>query len=161
VKQVVSLTIVLSAVWLAWSGHFEPLILGLGAASIVAVVSLCVRMRIVDHEGAPLALRLPALIAYVPWLGWEIVKANLDVARRILTPGPLPIAPRLVRVPMTQTRSVTQTVHANSITLTPGTISIDVGEREILVHALHEDAATGVLEGAIDRRCTALEAHGS
>jgi multicomponent Na+:H+ antiporter subunit E len=159
VKQVVSLTIVLTAVWLAWSGHYEPLVLALGAASIVGVVALCVRMRIVDQEGAPLELRLPALLAYVPWLAWEIVKANLDVARRILTPGPLRIAPRLVRVRMSQRRPVTRTVHANSITLTPGTISIDVGEHEILVHALHEEAAAGVLEGAIDRRCTALEAH--
>ncbi len=157
-KRAISLTVVLAAVWLAWSGHLDsPLLLSLGAASVVFVVLLCAQMGILDGEAAPLELSFPRLFAYVPWLAREIVLANLDVARRIVTPGPVRIAPRLVRVRASQRTDVARVIHANSITLTPGTISIDVEGDEILVHALHAAAADGVESGAIDRRCTALE----
>lgn len=158
-KHVLSLTLVLGVVWLAWSGHLDSaLLLGLGAASIAIVVVLCARLGVIDAEGAPLDLSFARLIAYVPWLAWEIVKANLDVSRRILTPGSPPVSPRWVRVRASQRGDLARVIHANSITLTPGTISADVQGDEILVHALHEGAEAGVLEGSIDRRCSALEA---
>ena len=91
------------------------------------------------------------------WLGLEIVKSNLDVARRILTPGPLRISPRMVRVRPEQTTDVGRVVFANSITLTPGTVSVDVTAGEILVHALHEESARGLLEGDMNRKCAELE----
>lgn len=156
-KHIVSLTAVLAIVWLAWSGHFEPLVLGLGAVSLAAAVGLSVRMRVVDEEGAPLGLSFARLLLYVPWLTGEIIKANVDVARRILTPGRPPIAPRIIRVPASQRSEVAQVVYANSITLTPGTVSIDLADGEILVHALHANAAASVEEGSMDRRCAALD----
>lgn len=156
-KHKISLILVLSGVWLAWSGHTELLILALGAGSIVFVVWLSAHMKIVDSESVPTTLRYGRVIAYVPWLAREIVKANLDVARRILTPGPLPIAPRFVRVPVSQRTSVGQVIYANSITLTPGTISVDLIDGEILVHALSAEAAAGVADGVMDAKCAALE----
>ena len=156
-RHPIGLFVVLSVVWLLWSGHFEPLILALGMGSLLFVVALSLRMKIVDAEGAPLALHFPRLALYVPWLAWEIVKANLDVARRILTPGAPRIAPRLVRVQASQRTEVAQVIYANSITLTPGTIAVDVARGEILVHALHADAAAGVEEGTMNAKCAALE----
>ena len=151
------LTAVLAAVWLAFSGLLDPLILALGAGSVLVVVALCRRMDVVDGEGVPIGLQHSRVVAYVPWLAWEIVKANVDVARRILAPGRPRIAPRLVRVRASQRSELAQVVYANSITLTPGTVSVDLTDGELLVHALHADAAAGLETGGMDRRCAALE----
>lgn len=156
-RHVIALAAVLTVVWLAWSGHTEPLILCLGAGSIAFVVGLSRRMHLVDEEGVPVGLHYPRLALYIPWLAWEIAKANVDVARRILTPGGPPISPRIIRVPASQATEVGRVIYANSITLTPGTVSIDVDGGEILVHALHAEAAAGVESGEMDRRCAKLE----
>jgi multicomponent Na+:H+ antiporter subunit E len=156
-KHAIALTTVLSLVWLAWSGHFEPLLLALGAGSVLVVVALSAHMRVLDEESMPLSLHHGRLLLYVPWLFWEIVKANLDVARRIVAPGGPRIAPRLIRVRASQRSELAQVVYANSITLTPGTVSVDLSDGEILVHALSREAAEGLETGEMDRRCTALE----
>jgi multicomponent Na+:H+ antiporter subunit E len=157
-KHPIALTLVLSGVWLAWSGHTEPLILALGAGSLTFVVWLSVRMKVADAEGVPLGLNYLRVLRYLGWLAVEIGKSNLDVARRVLTPGPLPISPRLIRVPASQRTELAQVIYANSITLTPGTVSVDVAGGEILVHALHADAAAGLESGSMDRKCAELEA---
>lgn len=94
---------------------------------------------------------------YIPWLIWAIIKANIDVAKRILNPR-LPIAPRIVRVTGTQKTDLCRVIFANSITLTPGTVSLDLDEEDIVVHALTKEAADDVQSGDMDRRVTtALE----
>lgn len=153
----IRLTVVLAGVWFAFSGLLDPLILTLGAGSLVVVVALCHRMGVIDGESVPIGLRHGRIAAYIPWLGWEVLKANLDVASRILAPGGPRIAPRLIRVRASQRSELAQVVYANSITLTPGTISVDLSQGEILVHALHADAAAGVETGSMDRKCAALE----
>ena len=155
-KHAIPLSAVLALVWLVWSGHTEPLILGLGALSVLVIVALSVRLAIVDDEGAPPSMNYARLLGYLPWLALEIVKANLDVARRIVAPGPPRIAPQLLRVPAEQRTPLTQVIYANSITLTPGTVSVDLREGEILVHALHAGAAAGVREGSMAAKCAAL-----
>jgi multicomponent Na+:H+ antiporter subunit E len=144
-------------VWLAWSGHTEPLILALGAGSIAFVVWLSARMKVIDAESIPLGLRPVRMLLYLPWLALEILKANFDVARRIVTPGPLQIAPQMIRVCASQHTELGQVVYANSITLTPGTVSVDVRAGEVLVHALHAEAAAGLLRGEMDRKCAQLD----
>jgi len=154
-KYTVSLSLVLFGVWLLWSGHFEPLLLSLGVLSCAVVVAIARKMKIVDREGAPVELALRAL-AYVPWLLWEIVKANIDVARRILDPR-LPISPRIIKVRAGQRHDITRVIYANSITLTPGTVSVDTNGDEITIHALTEEAARAVETGDMDRRVSRLE----
>lgn len=145
---------VLFVVWLLLSGYFTSLLLVLGVASCALVVLVTVRMEIADREGHPIHLSWGALI-YWPWLLVEIVKANIDVAKRILSPT-LPITPTLLRVRASQTSDLGQVIYANSITLTPGTISVDVANGEILVHALSREGADALLEGEMDRRVTAM-----
>jgi multicomponent Na+:H+ antiporter subunit E len=113
------------------------------------------RMRVVDREGAPIEPSLRALV-YLPWLLWQIAKANLDVARRILDPR-LPIDPRVIRVRASQRRDLARVIYANSITLTPGTVSIDVAGDRITVHALTREAAEGLATGEMDRRVSRVE----
>jgi multicomponent Na+:H+ antiporter subunit E len=155
VKLPIVLTLVLFGVWLLWSGHTDVLLVTLGALSTVAVIAIAVRMRIVDAEGTPLGLPLRAM-RFLPWLLWQIVKANVDVARRILTPR-LPIRPTVIRIKTGQRRDLGRVIYANSITLTPGTVSIDLQGDEILVHALTREAADDLRSGEMDRKVCEFE----
>ncbi|MEN8198303.1 MAG: Na+/H+ antiporter subunit E, partial [Pseudomonadota bacterium] len=90
------------------------------------------------------------------WLGWEVVKSNIDVTKRIVSPG-LPISPTVVTVKTSQATELGQVTYANSITLTPGTISLRVDRDSIDVHAVSRDAAAALEQGEMDRRVTGTE----
>lgn len=141
--------------WLLLSGHYEPFLVAAGAGSALAVVLLAQRMEVVDEEGQPVHLVRGAL-TYWPWLAWEIVKSAWDVSRVILHPN-LPISPTLVRVKVSQRSVVGRVTYANSITLTPGTITVVAGRDEFLVHALTREGAESLVEGSMDRRVTRFE----
>ncbi len=159
--RAVGLGLVLFAVWLLWSGHWPGvsesgwLLTGLGAVSCLAVVLIARRMQVVDREGAPFEVT-PRALLYAPWLIWQIVKANVDVARRILHPG-LPIQPHVIRVRASQQTDLGRVIYANSITLTPGTVTIDLQGRDLTVHALTDEAAQGLATGEMDRRVSSTE----
>lgn len=148
------LTLVLIALWLMLSGHYDPLLLSLGAASVALAVLVSLRMDVVDQEGHPANLTVSAG-AYFPWLMWEIIKSNLDVARLILSPS-LPVAPRVIEVTASQTTAVGRVIYANSITLTPGTVTIDVEGNRLRVHALTADSAATLKTGKMDRRVSEM-----
>jgi len=154
----ISLGAVLFAVWLLLSGHFDPLLLSLGLASCAVVVFITTRMEVVDREGHPIHLSWGALI-YWPWLFLEIVKANIDVARRVLSPT-MDISPTLVRIKASQRSDLGQVIYANSITLTPGTVSIDLANGEILVHAISREGAEALIEGEMNRRVCQMVGEG-
>jgi multicomponent Na+:H+ antiporter subunit E len=147
--------VVLAGVWLLWSGHYTPLILSFGAASILLVVYLSKRLGVLDEEGAPSHIAWN-LITYTPWLIKEIVLANLDVAKRILDPG-LPIQPQWVVTHGDQKTALGLTIYANSITLTPGTVTVDIQGHALLIHAICDAAATGLQTDEMNRRCVAVE----
>ncbi len=147
--------VTLVVVWLLWSGHYTPLLVGLGLCSCVLVAAVAARMGIADREGHPVHL-LGRSILYWPWLLWSIAKANIAVARAILHPR-LPISPTLIRVKASQKSALGRVAYANSITLTPGTVSLDVSGDLILVHALTRASAEELLGGAMDRRVAAME----
>lgn len=154
-----SVFLALSAFWLLLSGMFTPFLLAAGAGSALAVLAVAHRMDVVDHEGHPMHLGWQAVFNYWPWLAVEIVKSSLDVSRRILHPR-LPISPTLVRFKPSQTTHLGLVIHANSITLTPGTISVEVAPGEFLVHALTTEGAAGLAGSEMDRRVAAMERHG-
>ena len=150
-----SAVVVLFVFWVLLSGYFEPFLLGAGLASALAVVWLCRRLGTIDDEGHPIRLGFRAL-GYWPWLVKEIVKSAWDVSRVILNPR-LPVSPLLVTTKPSQKTSVGVVTYANSITLTPGTISVDVMPDRILVHALTRAGGESLLEGEMDRRVTRFE----
>ena len=113
-------------------------------------------MNIVDEEGVPIEMGLRPFIFYAPWLFKEIVMANIDVAWRILDPR-LPILPTLIRVTASQKGDLGRVIYANSITLTPGTVSIDMEGDQITVHALSYEGAVEDMSGEMDRRVSNLE----
>lgn len=155
--RVVSLAAALFVFWLLLSGHFDPFLVISGAVAAVAIALVGARIGYADEEGHPAELILPGL-RYWPWLAKEIVKSTIDVARIILDPA-LPISPRLILVSPSQKTAVGKVTYANSITLTPGTITVEVGRHDhrFVVHALTEAGAAGVETGDMDRRVTAFE----
>lgn len=155
-KHSVALFALLMAVWLLNSGHYTVLITSFGIGSCLLVVWLSRRMGIVDEESMPIHL-LGRLPMYLPWIAKEVVKSNLDVARRIFSLGGPNVSPRLFDAPTTQHSDLGRVLYANSITLTPGTVSIRVHGTKITVHAIAEEVADDLLEGEMDRRVTRLE----
>lgn len=152
----ISLGLILFALWLLLSGFFKPLLLGLGLVSCAFVVRIALRMDVVDREWYPIHLLFTRVFFYWPWLLKEIAKANIDVTRRILDPR-LPISPTLVRVKASQRSDIGRVTYANSITLTPGTVAIDLQRDEIVVHALTREAAAALEGDEMDRRVRVLE----
>jgi multicomponent Na+:H+ antiporter subunit E len=141
--------------WLLLSGYTEPFLVGAGAASAGAVVWFGPRMAVIDHEGHPVHLGA-GTFTYWPWLLKEIVKSAWDVSKIILNPR-LPISPRMIRVSTSQQTAAGIVTYANSITLTPGTISTEVADGSIVVHALTEEGAASLVDGDMDRRVTRFE----
>jgi multicomponent Na+:H+ antiporter subunit E len=151
----VSLFVFLYLFWLLLSGSFTAFLLSAGVGSALAVVWFARRMDVVDAEGHPVHLGPHALL-YWPWLLKEIAKSAWDVSKIILNPK-LPISPTLVRFKPSQRTAVGLVLHANSITLTPGTLTIEAGRDEFLVHGLTRSGAEGVVGSEMDRRCSACE----
>ena len=149
------LALALFVLWLLLSGIFEPLLISLGIISSLFVAWLAHRMEVTDHEGFPIHLG-PRAITYWPWLIWEIIKANIDVALIIIKPE-LKISPVLFRSPASQKTEVGQVTYANSITLTPGTITVAVHGNTVDVHALTTGAADEVISGRMDKRACQME----
>lgn len=154
-SKLIVLTLALAACWLALSGHYEPLLLILGLLSVGFCVYLAARMNLIDHEGVPTGLSLSAL-RQLPWLMAEIGKANFAVARRIVDPA-LPITPQLFETPTSQKSDIGQATYANWITLTPGTVSVDLDPGSIRVHAISAEDAAGIQAGDMDRRISDAE----
>lgn len=133
------LALAMAAFWLAMSGFFTGMLLSLGAISIVLTLWLCARMGILDGETAPY-LYVPLTLNYFVWLGKEIYKANIAVVKAVMSPE-MNISPTMVSVPVNRKTDMGATMFANSITLTPGTVSIEMNEDTILVHALLAEMA--------------------
>ena len=147
--------LMLAAIWLLLSGLFKPLLLVLAVVSVLLTLLLAGRMNIIDRESHPVwaAVRY---MPYWPWLTVEIVKSSIDVARRVLSPT-MPVSPTVFEVRASQRTVVGRVVLANSITLTPGTVTLDVDGDRLKVHALSRESVDYLLEGEMDRRVTRAE----
>lgn len=152
-----SIGLVLLCFWIVLSGHYTAITVPAGLLAILGVVALTRRMGIADREGHPIHLLPRALFSYWPWLLKEIAKSAWDVTKIILNPK-LPISPTLIRVKASQRTPVGVATYANSITLTPGTITARVTNNEFLVHAVTRAGAEDLAEGTMDRRVSKFEA---
>ena len=148
------LIVMLAAAWLLWSGIYKPLIIGFGVFSCALVLYVSSRMNYFDNETFAIHIGV-RLLKYWTWLAKEVVKSSIDVARIVLHPG-LPISPKVVDLKATAKHPVFHVIFANSITLTPGTLSLDVHKGIIKVHALTEAGADDLMSGEMDRRVAAL-----
>lgn len=155
---VISLILALIGFWLGLSGHYTPLLLSLGAVSIFLAVLLSARLDILDREGVPY-FAVFGIFLYLPWLLREVFRANVVVIRACLR-ADLDINPSLVKVKTSCDSDLAKTLFANSITLTPGTVTIEVEPNRLLVHALYEEAAGPTAFTEMDKRSSrAIDGH--
>jgi len=155
IPHTISLFLALAAFWLLISGHYTLLILSLGLISIALVVYISHRMDVVDHESQPLLITLK-IPGYHLWLIKEIILANITVVKHIWL-GNETISPVLIRVKAGQKTDMGKVLYANSITLTPGTVSVDLAGDQITVHALLRENIEELQAGEMDRRICRLE----
>lgn len=151
----VSLAAVLFLFWLLLSGYFTSGLLTFGILTSLAAVMIAGRMSAVDEEGHPTQLVIGA-ITYWPWLIWEIVKSAWSVSKIIVDPA-LPISPTVVTIKASQKTSSGVNTYANSITLTPGTITVGVSGNDLTIHSLTRNGAEDLKGGAMDARVTRFE----
>jgi len=152
--RIVTLAILLVVTWLLWSGLYQPIVLGLGALSCLLVVLLAVRIGFFEKDVYTLHLG-PGLPRFWLWLLKEIVVASVQVARIILNPR-LPISPTIVTIDARAVPLVSQATLANAITLTAGTVTLDIYEGQLEVHCLTRDAALQLEQGEMVRRALQL-----
>ena len=140
-------------IWLLLSGHYDPLLLTLGVLSCITCLYVTWKAKFIDEEGLPLHLliRLPI---YTVWLFKEIIKANIDTAKIIILNNP---DPQNFRVKSSQKTEAGKVTYANSITLTPGTVTTVLDGDILEVHALSSDMADDVKSGAMDKKISWLE----
>lgn len=140
-------------IWLLLSGHYNPLLLSLGLLSCALCLYVTWKANFIDNEGLPLHL-LVRLPVYTIWLFKEIIKANIDTAKIIILNDP---NPQNFRVKSSQKTEAGRVMYANSITLTPGTVTTQLDEDILEVHALTAEMAEDVKSGQMDKMVTWLE----
>ena len=155
--RTLSLGLFLFAFWLLLSGHYTPWLIGSGLVISFGLAFAGRYFGFSDEEGHPVE-RLPAGIRYWSWLAVEIVKSSLSVARVIVNPK-LPIAPRLFEIQVGPKSSIAVATYANSITLTPGTLTVGVDRvhGRFQVHALVAEGEDSLRTGDMERRVAAFE----
>ncbi len=138
--------------WLVMSGHYDLMHVSFGIFSVILVLLInhSIRRHIYtlgEHSDA-LKLSLMRLVYYVPWLLWQIVVASLQVAYVVLHPK-CPVDPALLRFKTRLANTSSRVILGNSITLTPGTITLDIQRDEFLVHSLMDISSTGIIDGTL------------
>lgn len=151
------LTLLLFGAWLLLSGIYIPRLVITGAVAALITAYIMDRAGLLDEESLPLEFVSRGYF-YWPWLGFQIVKSALNVTRIILSPS-LPITPSMITFNPSQETDVGLVTHANSITLTPGTITIGISShnKTIQVHSIELDDAEGCVNSAMDRKVSWFE----
>lgn len=159
--RAVSLSALLGVFWFALSGRTDPYLLACGACSCFFVTALTRRAGLLDEEGHPIHLAFRA-VRYVIWLLGQIGVSNWEVIRRVWSPS-MALSPVVLTVPHRMRTDLGGVLYANSITLTPGTvtISLDPDRKEVLVHCLTRDLGSDLQAGRMERELRKLEGGGA
>jgi multicomponent Na+:H+ antiporter subunit E len=144
------LLVALTVFWFALSGLTSPYFLVLAAVAVLLTLWLSARLGVIGRDASPYH-RAIVLGSYLIWLLGEIVKSNITVIARVLGPSSA-IDPAMITVKTKARTELGKTLFANSITLTPGTVTVDVDGDELKVHALVRQNATLASFEATDRR---------
>lgn len=158
--------LILLAIWLSLSGYFDPFHVGLGVVTVAFVLWLNRPARAIEVDPerptldplggtAEAPIRFFRLLLYLPWLFWQMLMSGIYVAHLPLARRPR-IAPLILRFRSHQPSYTAQVFLGNSITLTPGTLTLDIEGDELTVHAINEHSADALLAGSMARRVAAL-----
>ena len=148
--------IIMFGFWILLSGefHFVLILSGIISSLLVSYWSHDLLIGNVDIKLG--AVRIVRFIKYLPWLLWQIVLANIDLVYLTLHPK-LPIAPRIISIKNEYKTDIGKVTFANSITLTPGTVTIEVNKNEFIVHAISKESAESLITGKMQARIKKIE----
>lgn len=144
--------ILLSIFWLLLSGYIEPLLLSFGALSICVVLVILKRMDALDKEPMTVNVNYKT-IRYFFWLIVQIAKSSLHVTK-LVWGSPDKLSPTLATLPIDTASPKHHVLYANSITLTPGTLCVDLKSNEITVHALQKSSIESLSKGKMETKIT-------
>ena len=158
IRSAFGLGLVLFPFWLLLSGMFEVKLLVFGLFSVILVCYLSQRMAVTNHQGESIHthIRYPRYYLYWALLLAEVAKSSVQVVGYVLNPR-YSITPAVIRVRCSQTTDMGKVNYANSITRTPGTVTLDLQGDELVVHALTGEIGAALCRGDMDRRVRALE----
>ena len=148
--------LIMFAFWIFLSGKFSLILLLSGLISSLLVSYMSNDLLIGNGDIKLGFIRTIRFIRFLPWLLWQIVLANIDLALRTLHPK-MPINPMLINFKNNLKTDLGMVILANSITLTPGTVTIDVNENKFLIHVISEKAAQSLISGEMQARVKKIE----
>jgi len=137
----------LAIFWLLLSGFLQPLLLTFGVITVALTLVLVKRMRMLDSKAKHFGSEL-SLLRYIPWVLSQIMLSSLQVTKHVWTRNPK-FKPVLAKIPSDAIPKNKQVLYANSITLTPGTLCVDIDETSVSVHALEEESIKALQDGEI------------
>lgn len=159
--HLVSMTILLFAFWMGLAGRTEVkfIVYGLLTAGVTSWITYPL-LLLPNKDGSKkyfaLSISIPKFIGYVVWLMWQLLLANLDVMKAT-TSEVLDIDPKVVRFYFRSDNPMAAVVLADSITLTPGTVTLNVTDEGLFeIHALTVGAAAGIVDGSFQRKVADL-----
>jgi multicomponent Na+:H+ antiporter subunit E len=142
--------LILFGFWLIFSGHFDVFHLSLGVMCAALVSVFSYDLLLPDVPSPNKLLKVGRFVQYVPWLLYQVVVANLHVVYLVLAPAK--IRPQIIHFKTSLESDLSKVSLGNSITLTPGTITLDIVDGEFYVHALDDKVAEDLLTGEMQRR---------
>jgi len=138
--------------WLLLSGHYDWMHISFGVFSVAVIISIHYPLRrrllAMEQHSNDQLFRIRRLIYYIPWLLWQIIIASMQVAFVVLHPK-CPIDPALVRFKTGLVNTSAKVILGNSITLTPGTITLEIEQEKFLVHSLMDISCSGIIDGTL------------
>lgn len=151
--------LIMLAFWILLSGQFHFILLVSGVVSSLFVAYISHDLLLGSADIRPAIIKTFRLVKYLPWLLWQIVVANFDLVYRTLHPG-MKIEPHIIRFKTDLKTDKGIAILANSITLTPGTVTVVAGkDGEFIVHAIAKGPADSLLSGQMQIRVKKIEGY--
>lgn len=144
----------LSVFWVLLSGYIQPLLLSFGAVSVAIVLLVLKRMDDVDQQPSKLSFSAQTL-RYFTWLLGQIISSSIHVTKLVWGPSSK-LSPVLAKIPVNHLPPNKRVLYANSITLTPGTLSVDLEDGEVTVHALQKSSIDELKQGSMEQKIAGI-----
>ncbi|MFW6005031.1 MAG: Na+/H+ antiporter subunit E [Desulfonatronovibrionaceae bacterium] len=155
IRGLIIQALLLMTLWLILSGHFDLEHILYGVLSVILVILLNLKIRNIPLSNneyiTQSTIKIPRLIIYLFWLVWQIIKSGVFVAYLTLHPR-MPINPMVVRFKSDLPKSLAKVILGNSITLTPGTLTLDIQNDYFTVHALVDETSQDLVTGEMEAR---------
>ncbi|MBO1225515.1 MAG: Na+/H+ antiporter subunit E [Candidatus Scalindua sediminis] len=142
--------------WILLSGEFTFILITSGIVASLIVAYLSHDIFIGKPDIKIETRRVFKFIKYLPWLVWKVILANFEIAYLVLHPKML-IDPQIIRFETDLKTDLGIVTLANSITLTPGTITVEANKEEFVIHAIWQKSVEGIIDGEMQRKVKEIE----